>query len=214
MTAQGAHDGPMLAETGLPGELLPQRYEGPRAFGWWAMVWVIGTEATLFALLLATYFFLRFQHGPVWPPDGLEPPTLELPLIMTAILWSSSIPVHIADKGIRAGDQRRLKAGLAGGFLLGALFLGFTFGLEWPEVHREFGPTTNVYGSLFFTVTGFHALHVVVGLFMSLWVQMRAWQGGFDETRHLGVQSFAMYWHFVDVVWAFVLATIYISVNL
>lgn len=203
-----------LGETGIPGELLPQRYEGPRAFGWWGMVWLIGTEATLFALLIASYFYLRFRYGPTWPPDGIAEPELGLPLVMTAILWSSSAPVHMADRGIRAGDLGRLKAGLAAGFVLGAAFLVMTVAVEWPETLDEFGPTTNVYGSLFFTITGFHAAHVLVGLLINLWTQARAWQGGFDESRHLSVQNFAMYWHFVDVVWAFVLATIYLSPNL
>jgi heme/copper-type cytochrome/quinol oxidase subunit 3 len=203
-----------FGETGIPGELLPQRYSGPRAFGWWGMAWLIGTEATLFALLIATYFYLRFRSGPTWPPDGIADPELGLPLIMTAILWSSSLPVHVADQGIRAGDVERLKVGLAAGFALGATFLVLTLAVEWPEALDDFGPTTNAYGSLFFTITGFHATHVLVGLLVSLWAQARAWQGAFDESRHISVQNFAMYWHFVDVVWAFVLATVYLSPHL
>jgi cytochrome c oxidase subunit III len=203
-----------LGETGMPGELLPQRYSGPRAFGWWGMVGLIGTEAMLFALLIACYFYLRFRNGATWPPDGIPDPKLEVPLIMTAILWSSSIPVHRADRAIREGDVSRLKRGLAAGFALGATFLIITFAVEWPDTHDEFGPTTNAYGSLFFTITGFHAAHVLVGLLISTWVQARAWQGAFDASRHLSVQNFAMYWHFVDIVWAFVLATIYLSPQL
>jgi heme/copper-type cytochrome/quinol oxidase subunit 3 len=203
-----------LGETGMPGELLPERYSCPRAFGWWGMVGLIGTEAMLFALLIACYFYLRFRSGPTWPPDGISDPKLRVPLIMTVILWSSSIPVHSADRAIREGDVSRLKRGLAAGFALGATFLIITFALEWPDAHDEFGPTTNVYGSLFFTITGFHAAHVLVGLLISSWVLTRAWQGAFDESRHLSVQNFAMYWHFVDIVWAFVLATIYLSPQL
>jgi heme/copper-type cytochrome/quinol oxidase subunit 3 len=205
---------PGMAETGLPGELLVERYEGPRAFGWWGMVWLIATEATLFALLIASYFYLRFRYGPPWPPEGIEDPKLALPLAMTVVLWSSSVPVHLAERGIRAGSPRRLKTGLAAGFVLGAAFLILTLAVEWPETLREFGPTTNVYGSLFFTITGFHASHVVVGLLLNLWTQVRAWHGAFDEERHLTVQNFTMYWHFVDAVWAFVLLTVYVSPRL
>ena len=200
-----------VAETGVPGEVLPETYAGPRAFGWWGMVWLIATEASLFALLIMSYFYLRFRSGPHWPPEDIPAPELSLPLIMTVILWSSSIPVHMAEAGIKKGNQRRLKVGLALGWLLGAIFLFMTVGVEWPEKLREFGPTSHAYGSLFYTVTGFHASHVVVGLLMSLWTQARAWQGAFDDKKHLTVQNFTMYWHFVDVVWAFVLASVYFS---
>lgn len=193
---------------------LPDHASGPRAYGWWGMAWLIATEATLFAGLIASYFYIRFKTGPVWPPEGIEKPELELPLIMTAILLLSSIPVHLAETGIKKGNQGALKAGLAAGFLLGAVFLAITWGIEWPEKLDEFTPRTNSYGSLFYTLTGFHGTHVLVGLFFSAWTQVRAWKGAFNAERHLTVQNFTMYWHFVDVVWALVLATIYLSPHL
>lgn len=202
-----------VAERDLVKEL-PRHTSGAQSFSWWGMVLLIATEATLFAALIASYFYLRYKSGPAWPPDGIEKPELGLPLVMTAILLSSSIPVHFADAAIRKGNAGRLKAGLAAGFLLGAAFLGLTWGVEWPEALHHFTPTTNVYGSLYFTLTGFHGLHLVVGLIMSFWVQVRAWRGAFDAERHLSVQVFSMYWHFVDVVWIFVLATVYLSPNL
>lgn len=203
-----------VAETGMPGEVLPGYQVGSRSFAWWGMVWLIATEATLFAILIASYFYLRFRNGPEWPPGHIEAPELFLPLIMTAILWSSSIPVHYAEKAIEKGKQKGLKVGLALGFLLGATFLFLTLGVEWPKTLEEFTPRTNSYGSMFFTITGFHASHVIVGLSVSLWTQARAWQGAFDEKRHVSVQNFTMYWHFVDIVWFFVLMSLYISPHL
>ncbi len=203
-----------VGATGIPGEVLPEHAEGPRAFGWWGMVWLIATEATLFASLLASYFYLRFRHGVEWPPDGLPIPEFALPAVMTAILLSSSIPVHIADAAIKRGNVGVLKWGLRIGFLLGAVFLVLTVGVEWPETLHHFTPRTNVYGSLFFTITGFHAAHVLVGLGMNLWTQVRAGQGAFDSERHVTVQNFTMYWHFVDVVWVFVFTTLYLSPRL
>jgi len=198
----------------IPEDQLPRHTHGPRAFGWWGMVWLIATEATLFAALIASYFYLRFRSGPEWPPGGIEDPTLGLPLVMSAILLSSTIPVHLAEKGIEKGNLSRLRWGLGLGFLLGAIFLTMTLAIEWPEKLHEFSPRTNAYGSMYFTVTGFHAAHVLVGLAFSAWTQVRAWRGAFDETRHLTVQNFALYWHFVDVVWIFVFATIYLSPHL
>ncbi len=198
-----------VVDTGHPGEVLPTHAH--RTFGWWGMVWLIATEATLFAVLITSYFYLRFQSGPIWPPDGIPAPTLGLPLVMSALLLSSSLPVHLAERAIKRNDQRLLRAGLFAGFLLGAVFIVLTLGVEYPEKLREFTPRTNAYGSLFFTLTGFHATHVIIGLLMSAWTQWRAWAGAFDSRRHVTVQLFTMYWHFVDVVWLFVLATIYLS---
>ena len=197
-----------------PEEGLPSHVHGPRAFGWWGMVWLIATEATLFAALIASYFYLRFRSGPVWPPGDIEDPTLGLPIVMSVILLSSTLPVHLAESGIKKGRQGRLRLGLAVGFLLGLVFFVMTLAIEWPEKLHEFSPTTNAYGSLYFTITGFHLAHVFVGLLFSLWTQVRAWRGAFDEDRHLTVQNFALYWHFVDVVWVFVFLTIYLSPHL
>jgi cytochrome c oxidase subunit III len=190
---------------------LPEHAVGPRAYGWWGMVWLIATEATLFAALIASYFYLRFRSGPAWPPGDIHDPELALPVVMTVILLSSSIPVHMAESAIEKGNVLGLKIGLAIGALLGATFLVLTWAVEWPLAIEEFTPRTNVYGSLFFTITGFHSAHVAVGLIISAWAQVRAWSGAFDQNRHLTVQNFTMYWHFVDVVWIFVFSTIYLS---
>ncbi|HET7481790.1 MAG TPA: heme-copper oxidase subunit III [Actinomycetota bacterium] len=198
----------------FPEQELPEHVAGTRAFGWWGMVWLIATEATLFAALIASYFYLRFQYGTVWPPGDIAIPTLQLPIVMSVILLSSSIPVHFAESAIKKGKVGGLKLGLAIGFILGVAFLAITFGIEWPEKLGEFTPRTNVYGSLFYTILGFHAAHVIVGLAMNLWAQVRAWKGAFDRDRHLTIQNFTMYWHFVDVVWVFVFSTIYLSPHL
>lgn len=193
---------------------LPHHVSGARAFGWWGMVGLVATEAMLFGSFVASYFYIRFTSSEVWPPDGIHAPELGLPLVMTAILWSSSIPVHVADRAIRRGDVRTLKLGLAAGFVLGAAFLVLQIAVEYPQTLSEFRPSTNAYGSLFYALTGLHGSHVVVGLLLNLWTQARAWRGAFDAHRHVTVQNFALYWHFVDAVWAVVLATIYLSPHL
>jgi heme/copper-type cytochrome/quinol oxidase subunit 3 len=205
----------LLLPTGQPDERLPAVGNGSQNFGWWGMVLFIAVEATLFALLLASYFYLRFRSGPVWPPDGIENPKLGLVLVMSAVLWSSSVPVHLAHTAIKHGHARMMRVCLALGFLLGAVFLALQCAVEYPEILRhEFTPRTNAYGSMFFTITGLHGGHVVVGLLMNAWVQLRARQGAFDRHRHVTVQNFVLYWHFVDVVWVFVLATLYLSPQL
>jgi heme/copper-type cytochrome/quinol oxidase subunit 3 len=203
-----------LEPTGRLDEVLPAHGNGAVSFAWWGMVWLILTEATLFATIIVSYWYLRFRSGPTWPPDGIAKPELALPLAMSALLWSSSVPVHVADRAIRRGRERTLRFGLLTGWILGATFLTLQVAVEYPRVLEEFTPRTNAYGSLFFTLTGLHGVHVVVGLAISAWVQVRAWRGTFDERRHVSVQNFAMYWHFVDTVWLFVLLTIYLSPHL
>ena len=200
-----------VVDTGMPGEILPNVASGARSLSWWGMALLIATEATLFALLIASYWYLRFRSGPVWPPHGIEKPKLGLPLIMSAILWSSSIPAHVADRGIQKGKQMRLRIGLLLSSLLGLTFLLLQIFAEYPHSLKISPPSSGSYGTLFFSLTGLHGTHVAVGLLISVWVQVRAWQGAFDEHRHVTVQNFVMYWHFVDTVWVFVLATIYLS---
>jgi heme/copper-type cytochrome/quinol oxidase subunit 3 len=205
----------LLVPTGQPDERLPTVGAGPTNFGWWGMVLFIAVEATVFALLLASYFYLRFRSGPVWPPDGIENPKLKLVLVMSGVLWSSSLPIHLAHSAVKRGHVSVMRVCLAVGFVLGAAFLALQCLVEYPDILRhEFTPRTNAYGSMFFTITGLHGAHVAVGLLMNAWCQVRARQGAFDEHRHVSVQNFVLYWHFVDVVWVFVLATLYLSPQL
>lgn len=193
---------------------LPTVASDKTSFSWWGMAALIVTEAMVFGALFASYFYLRYRHGVDWPPDGIEDPRLPLVLVMTAILWSSSIPMHIADKGIRQGSQTALRTGLLASFVLGAAFIVLIIAIEYPEILDEFTPRTNSYGSLFFTITGLHGLHVIAGLMLIAWTAARGFAGHFDEQRHMTVRNVAMYWHFVDLVWAFVLATLYLSPHL
>ena len=182
-----------------------------RESGWWGMLLFIAAEATIFGVLFATYFYLRFKNAPVWPPGGIEKPTLGLPLLMSAFLLSSSIPMHFAELGVKRGKDKWLKIGLALSFILGAAFLVVMLGLEYPEKLKEFTAQTNVYGSLFFLITGLHGTHVFVGLVMNGWTQVKTYSGRFDERHHLTVLNVAAYWHFVDAIWIFVFLTLYLS---
>ena len=197
----------------------PRLHPGPaglhrgRSPGWWGMVFLVATEAMFFTILLTSYWYLRFRHGPVWPPDGIAKPDLFLVGIMTPILLLSSAPMHWAELGIRKGRVWQLRLGLVLTFVLGATFLTLQ-SIEYLSKVKEFTPRTDVYGTLFFTITGFHGFHVFVGLVMNVWLQYYTWRGRFGAEQHLPVEVVALYWHFVDAVWIFIFATIYVSPHL
>jgi heme/copper-type cytochrome/quinol oxidase subunit 3 len=176
------------------------------------MLLLITTEATLFALLLVSYFYLRFESPGPWPPDGADPKLL-VPAVMTVLLMSSSIPAYLADTSIRRGEVDRLRLYLASTLLLGAAFLGLQ-AWEYSDRLDVLRPQDDAYGSLFYTVTGLHGAHVVVGLALLGWVLAWAFRGRYGAHRHLAVEISSLYWHFVHVVWLFVFLSLYLSPRL
>jgi len=176
--------------------------------GQWGMALLIATEAALFGCLLFSYFYLG-ARARVWPPHGA--PDLRLASLNTVILLSSSATLHWAERGIRRGRVARLRLGLA---LTMALGLGF-LSLQAVEYSRQpFGPGTDAYGSAFFTITGMHGTHVFVGLLTLGVISLMAWLGKFGARHHAYVSNAALYWHFVDVVWLAVYASLYLTPHL
>ncbi len=185
-----------------------------RDLSWWGMIFFIASEALIFANLIAAYLYLEIRNGGGW-----RPPTdsgLILPLINTVLLLSSSIPAHIAGIGIARGNQRALRWGFAGAIILGAIFLGGQFYEYSGLFGHNFTPATGlstshaVFGSSFFALTGFHGLHVTVGLIFLLVVLIRSMRGDFTAQKHFAVEAAEMYWHFVDGVWVVVFSTVYL----
>ena len=176
-----------------------------RSTGTWGMGLLIATEASLFGYLLFSYFYVGALARGAWPPSG--PPSLRLALPNTFVLLLSSATMYWAESGIRRGRTGRLRLGLLATLVLGAAFLTVQ-GIEYRT--NPVRPTTNAYGSLFFTVTGFHGAHVAVGLLMILVVVVRALLGHFRAGRHEAVTNVSWYWHFVDVVWLLVFTSLYL----
>ncbi len=187
----------------------PVRPSSRRSYStaWWGMVVLITTEAMVFAILIAAYMFLR-ATSKEWPPAGTELPELKLTLIFSAVLWGSSLPIFWAEAAIRRGDQARLRAGLLISFVMGLSFLAYT-AKDFADLH--YGWRDSAYGSIFYVIVGLHGIHVVIGLAMNLVVQIKAWQAKFTAHRHTTVEVFSLYWHFVDVVWLFVMPTVFLS---
>ena len=179
-----------------------------RSFGWYGMVFFLASEAVFFANLIAAYLYLRVRAG-AWPPtvEHLTRPDILIPGINTLILLSSSFPMHFAARAITKGDKRGLTIGLGLTALLGAIFLG---GQAYEYVHNAFGPSTGIFGSTFYTLTGFHGAHVTFGVIFLLIIFIRSMRGDFSKDKHFGVNAVEMYWHFVDAVWIILFLTVYI----
>ena len=192
--------------TAVPAALEPTSARRSYPVGWWGMVGLIATEATIFALLLSADFFLLAQ-AKEWPPAGIENPRLGLAIPFSLVLWASSIPILIAEAAIEKGKVRTFRNALAVSFVMGAAFVAYSV-YDFRELH--FGWRDNAYGSTHYTIIGLHLAHVCVGLIMSAVVQAKAWTGRYDDGPHVSATVFALYWHFVDAVWLVVFPSLFL----
>jgi len=164
-------------------------------------------EANLAARVAAT--------GGIWPPKGTVVfDAFHLPLVNTLILLTSGTTVTWAHHALLNGDRKGLINGLILTVVLGLLFTSIQ---AYEYAHAAFAFSNanggNIYGSTFFMATGFHGFHVIVGTIFLFICLMRAIKGDFTPKQHFGFEAAAWYWHFVDVVWLFLFAAIYIWGN-
>jgi cytochrome c oxidase subunit 3 len=150
--------------------------------------------------------------GHVWPPKGTQTfDPLHLPLLNTLILLTSGTTVTWAHHALLHNNRKGLKWGLILTILLG---LTFTSVQAYEYMHAPFNFSNahggNIYGSTFFMATGFHGAHVIIGTIFLIVCLLRAMAGQFTPKQHLGFEFAAWYWHFVDVVWLFLFACIYV----
>ena len=143
-----------------------------------------------------------------WPPKGIETfDPWHLPLLNTLILLTSGTTVTWAHHALLENDRKGLKWGLILTILLG---LTFTCVQAYEYSHAHFHFSGNIYGATFFMATGFHGAHVIIGSIFLIVCLFRAMAGHFTPKQHLGFEFAAWYWHFVDVVWLFLFACIYV----
>jgi cytochrome c oxidase subunit III len=175
------------------------------------MLLFIASEVMFFAALFAAYFNVR-STAAFWPPEGadfINPAWL--PVIVTAILVSSSFTMQIAIWRIRRGDRRGMNRAIAVTILLGVVFLILQVSdYASLSANENFGINSGVYGTLFYTMTGFHGAHVLGGVVGMTVILTRGLQGQFSARHHVAVEAVSIYWHFVDVVWVALFSTIYL----
>jgi cytochrome c oxidase subunit III len=186
----------------------------------YGMIMFIASEVMFFAAWFWAYFDASLfaneaiqtarvaYTGGVWPPKGIEVfDPLHLPLYNTVILLLSGTTVTWAHHALLHGDRKGLISGLLLTVILGILF-SFVQAYEYSLAPFSF--KDSIYGATFFMATGFHGFHVLIGTIFLLVCLFRALAGHFTEKQHFGFEAAAWYWHFVDVVWLFLYAAIYI----
>nr|UTN43105.1 cytochrome c oxidase subunit 3 [Pectinopygus varius] len=170
----------------------------------------IVSEVFFFFSFFFGYFFIALNPDISlgdWPPVGVQPMSyMGVPVVNTVLLLSSGVSITWAHHSILESNQVNVKLGLSLTVLLGLVFLVFQ-GFEYFEC--SFSMADSVYGSLFFIATGFHGLHVMVGMIFILVCSVRVWKNHFSNKHHLGLEASIWYWHFVDVVWLFLFLTVY-----
>ncbi len=176
------------------------------------MVFFIGSEVMLFASFFAAYFFIRFNVAEVWPPLLRNGEPLALPLLITgintAILVSSSFTIHWAEHRFKHyGDRKSLERGLLVTMFMGATFLIIQIN---EYAHLTFNPQDVAFAGAFFTLTGFHGAHVLLGLMILFFCYVRVRVGDFTPQWFTPLQAGAIYWHFVDVVWVLLYLLVYV----
>lgn len=187
----------------------PTRRQGGFPIPLVGMLLFISSEVMFFGGLFATYFSARASFaGPWGPPSGApELEILPVPLPITLILLTSSLTMHWAVRAIARGDSGRLRLWLVVTLGLGLVFLA---GQVYDYTTLGFGISDGVYGTVFYTLTGFHGAHVFGGVVGLSILTARAGQGQFSARNHVAVEAVSYYWHFVDVVWVALFTTLYL----
>jgi cytochrome c oxidase subunit 3 len=173
------------------------------------MVLFIASEVMFFGGLFGAYFTIR-SAATQWPPEGTPHLETWYAAILTTILVSSSVTMQFGVWAIRRNDQRRLLMWLVVTLVLGLAFLAGQANEYRMLIGEDMTLSSGVFGSTFFTLTGFHGAHVAGGACFILIVLLRARSGQFTARYHDTVEMASYYWHFVDVVWIGLFSTIYL----
>ena len=171
------------------------------------MTCLILAESAIFLIFVVAYLYYigKSLSGPT-PAQ-----VLDLPILGTICLLSSSITIHFAVSALRKNNIRGCTLGLAGTVLLGSIFL-MTTAREWYHLIHDVGLTirTNLFGTTFYSLVGLHATHVVIGLMMLTVALALSLSGGVKESHAERLEVLSLYWHFVDGVWVVVFLVVYV----
>ena len=196
--ARGAHDVARAAakRLGLP-------------VGWWGMIMLVASEATLMGSFVATYWYLRL-HATHWPPPGIPEPRVVVPMAMTGVLLASSIPMALAARAVRAGRPAATRLWLLAAFVVQAGYLAYEFDDYRGQLHRV-DMTKDAYTSIYYLLLGADHAHVLLGLLLDVWLLAKL-SRGLTMYRLNATVAIAWYWYFVSALTLIVVGTL-TSVN-
>ncbi len=173
-------------------------------------MWVfLGSECLLFGGLISTYLLYknRLPEGEIGPDDVFDIPFTS---VSSFVLLMSSLTMVLALSAVQRNDIRRSRIWLLTTAMLGATFISGQV-YEFTAFYREdLGYTTNLFSSAFYTLTGFHGVHVSLGIVMLMSLFVRSMKGNLDQSHSERVEIVGLYWHFVDIVWILIFTVVYL----
>ena len=173
-------------------------------------MWVfLASEVMFFTALIGSYVILRAAHPTAWKAPGV---VLNIPVtaVNTFLLICSSVTMVKAFAAAQDDDQAALRRWLVATVLIGASFVGVQIYEYWHLIDKGFVPSEGLYGSTFYTMTGFHGFHVTMGVLCMAFVTSKAFRGKYNARDHRGVEVIGLYWHFVDLVWIILFTIVYL----
>jgi cytochrome c oxidase subunit 3 len=176
-----------------------------RKLGMWAF---IGSEVMFFTSLIGTFIAFKINH-PAAFEEAHKVLSLPLATIGTTVLIVSSFAVVMGLEAIQSNDRRVFLNWMGLTVAFGLTFVSIQ-AFEWYELMHEGIKAGGIFGTVFFTTTGFHGLHVLGGIVWLGLIMLRARRGEYSAENNLGIEIFGLYWHFVDVVWIVLFTVIYL----
>jgi cytochrome c oxidase subunit 3/cytochrome o ubiquinol oxidase subunit 3 len=172
-------------------------------------MWVfLGSDCLLFGGLISTYLLLR--HRSVSGPGPEEMFDIPFTSVSSFVLLMSSLTMALAVGAIHRGEVRRCRTWLATTAMLGAIFIAGQVYEFTSFVKEGLGYTTNIFGSAFYTLTGFHGVHVSIGIIFLMTLFVMSLRGKIGQENAETVEIFGLYWHFVDIVWILIFTIVYL----
>lgn len=172
----------------------------------WGMAVFIASEATLFAALVATYYYLRLRQ-PVWPPHGDPDPRVLVPALLVAALVAASVPMQLASRAVRAGRLAATRSYLLIAFAVQVAYLAWA-AHDFRDQLDRFPASTDAYSSISSTLLGVDHLHVLVGVLFTAWLLARL-ATGLTTYRAHATQAVTWYWHAVNALTVVVYLTLF-----